>query len=167
VTGSTGSTDFPVTPGVFDTELGGSGPDGFITKIQRGGTALAYSSYLGGKDFDACADVEVDADGQVTVVGTTGSSDFPVTPGAFDESINGGTDAFASVVSRDASDLIASTFVGGSLDDLAGGLDVDAGGGVYVVGETLSSDFPTTPGSFDDTYNRQEDGFVAKLAPGP
>jgi hypothetical protein len=97
----------------------------------------------------------VDTSGDAYVTGSTGSSDFPTTEGAFDTTHNGGTDAFVAKLNPGGSgesDLTYSTFFGGSEGDTAGSIALDASGASYVTGGTTSSDLPTTPGALDRTY---------------
>jgi hypothetical protein len=100
VVGNTGSTDFSVTPGAFDTSHNG-GYDAFVTRLSPDGSALLYSTFLGGTDIDQANAVAIGADGAATVAGNTESADFPATTGAFDTSFNGGCcggDAFVARV---------------------------------------------------------------------
>ena len=99
------------------------------------------------------------------VTGRSHSSDFPITPGVFDMSYNSDGDVFVSKLNAAGSGLMYATFLGGSAQDEGTGIAVDGRGAAYVSGGTLSSDFPTTPGAFDTSYNRGFDGFVAKLDP--
>jgi hypothetical protein len=171
VTGYTESSDFPTTPGAFDTSQNGSG-DAFVVRLNAAGSALDYATFLGGSDDDRGEDIAVDGSGVAYVTGSTLSSDFPTTPGAFDRSYNGGGeyggDAFVAKLDAAGSDLVYATFLGGSDDDYGGGIAVDGSGAAYVTDSTLSSDFPTTPGAFDRSYNGGGeyggDAFVAKLA---
>ena len=87
VTGFTGSGDYPTTPSAFDTSFNGS-IDAFVTKLNASGSALAYSTLLGGTDRDEGVGIAV-REGRAYVTGQTFSADYPTTPGAFDTSING------------------------------------------------------------------------------
>jgi hypothetical protein len=174
VAGQTSSSDFPTTPGAFDTSHGGGTcydgswffpcPDAFVAKLNPSGTALAYATFLGGSDWDVGL-VAVDGAGNAYVAGMTLSPDFPTTPGAFDTNYNGEEDAFVAKLNPSGAGLAYATFLGGSDWD-AGMVAVDGAGNAYVAGMTLSPDFPTTPGAFDTNYNGEEDAFVAKLAVG-
>jgi len=177
VTGDTGSSDFPTTTGAFDTTLSGSS-DAFVTKLNPTGTApLVYSTYLGGSGgetgYDIGYGIAVDAMGNAYVTGDTRSSDFPTTAGAFDSTLGGCCDAFATKLNPTGSaPLVYSTYLGGSDFEDGLAIAVDALENAYVTGQTNSADFPTTMGAFDTAYNGEGDAFVAKiidvvLPPGP
>jgi hypothetical protein len=130
---------------------------------------LAYSTFLGGTDFEEGRSIAVDGMGSVYVTGLA-FSNFPTTPGAFDTSYNGGGDAFVSKLNAAGSALIYSTFLGGTVDDAGRGITVREGR-AYVTGNTSSGpngilEYPTTPGAFDTTHNGSEDAFVTKLPTG-
>ncbi len=165
VTGYTRSIDFPVTPGTVQSVYGGGQlyGDAFVTKLNAAGTAVVYSAYLGGSDEDVGTAIAVDSSGNATLAGYTRSSNFPATPGAFRPSFAGGTcgqspstfpcgDAFVAKLNAAGNGLVYSTYLGGSLDDWAVGLALDAFANAYVTGTTKSSDFPTTPGALATTY---------------
>ena len=164
-----GRPDFPTTPSAFDTTHNGYS-DAFVTKLNATGSGLLYSTYLGGGSYEVGYSIVLDVSGSAYVTGYTGSLDFPTTPGAFDISDNGGHDAFVTKLSPTGSGLLYSTYLGGGNSDGGASITVDAFGGTYVTGYTESSDFPTTPGAFDTTYNgglgaQAYDAFVAKLNP--
>ncbi len=168
VTGQTQSADFPTTAGAFDTTFNGGFSNVFVTKLDANGSALVYSTYLGGSTRDDASGIAVDATGAAYVVGTTSSNDFPTTTGAFDTSFRGGPagggDVFVTKLDASGSTLVYSTFLGGSDNDDASGIAVDATGAAYVVGTTSSNDFPTTPGAFDTSFNGVQDVFITKIA---
>jgi hypothetical protein len=161
VTGCTSSSDFPTTPGAFDTNY--SSHDAFVVKLNAAGTGLAYSTFLGGGDRDSGGAIAVDGAGSAYVTGHTHSPDFPTTAGAFDTSYNGNSDPFVVKVNAAGTGLAYATFLGGSSGDIGHGIAVDGAGSAYVTGGTSSSDFPTTAGAFDTNYNGG-DAFVTKLA---
>jgi hypothetical protein len=166
VTGDTSSTDFPTTTGAFDTSFNGGFGDAFVTKLDLAGSGLAYSTYLGGSNFDPSPDgidIAVDSAGAAYVTGSTDSPDFPTTAGAFDTSFtgaNGDRDAFVTKLNPAGSSLAYSTYLGGSLAESGFGIAVDSAGAAYVTGFTGSADFPTTTGAFDTST---PGAFVTKL----
>jgi hypothetical protein len=165
VTGDTASADYPTTPGAFDTTLDGSS-DTFVTKLNRSGSALIYSTFLGGTNGDEGKGIAVDGEGRAYVTGNTNSVDFPTTPGAFDTTYNGFEDAFVTKLNAAGSALAYSTFLGGATFDRGDGVTVDLRGRAYVTGSTTSVDYPTTRGAFDRTFNDGAfpgDAFVTKL----
>jgi len=162
VTGfTTGS--FPTTAGAYQTTFGG-GTDAFVTVLNALGSALLYSTYLGGSGFDVGNGIAVDATGNAYVTGyTTGS--FPTTAGAYQTTFGGGTDAFVTVLNALGSAPLYSTYLGGSGYDVGYGLAVDATGNAYVTGYTGGS-FPTTAGAYQTTFGGgATDAFVTKLSP--
>jgi Beta-propeller repeat len=125
---------------------------------------LAYSTYLGGSSIDTGVGIAVDSAAAAYVTGETASTDFPTTAGASDTSYNGGEDAFVTKLNPAGSSLAYSTYLGGSSDEFVRGIAVDSAGAAYVTGETASTDFPTTAGAFDTSFNGF-DAFVTKLNP--
>jgi hypothetical protein len=163
VTGEAISPDFPNTPGVYQTAYKGLG-DIFVTKFSPAGNSLVYSTYLGGTGQEHSSDtispgihqgIAVDASGNVYVVGDTASTDFP-TMSAFQPTCNAWSSgscytAFLSKLSADGSQLLYSTYLGGSGADDVIGVALDSSGYAYLAGETGSPDFPTTPNSMYPT----------------
>jgi hypothetical protein len=191
VTVLTNSANFPATSGAFQTTFGGGiYGDAFVSKLNQAGSALLYSTYLGGTGEDFGYGIAVDASGDAYVTGVT-SGDFPTTPGAFQTTFGGGfscgpdcvpfaQDAFITKLSADGATLLYSTYLGGSGEDDGFSIAVDALGDAYVTGVTSSIDypppshtlvclssnnFPITPGAFQTTYNGATCGqaFVSKL----
>ena len=166
VTGSTKSTDFPTTPGAFQTVYGGGNVDAFVLKLNPSGSGLVYSTFVGGSHLEGGQFIAVDGDGNAYVAGITGSKNFPTTPGAFQIANAGGPDAFVAKINPAGSGLVYSTYLGGSGNEgWAPGLAVDGDGNAYVTGSTDSTDFPTTPGAFQIANAGGRDAFVAKLNP--
>jgi hypothetical protein len=164
VTGWTSSSDFPTTPGAFDTGFNGGYGDAFVAKLNSGGSDLLYATFLGGDDGEGGADIAIDTAGSTYVLGTTTSSDFPTTPGAFGTTLNYPEDAFVVKLNPVGSDLSYATFIGGSHYDYGdGGIAVSSAGSAYVTGHTGSSDFPITAGAFDTNFNGDLDAFVTRL----
>jgi hypothetical protein len=167
VTGFTGSSDFPTTPGVFQTTLATGSTNGFVTKLNPTGSALVYSTYLGGNVFDNGERITVDSAGNAYVSGYASSSDFPTTPGAFQTTLaTGSTNGFVTKLNPTASALVYSTYLGGNAFDVAVGIAVDSSGDAYVTGVAFSSNFPTTAGAFQTSFGATagySNAFVTKL----
>lgn len=151
VVGWTWSFGFPTTEGAYDeTEAPRDGTedrtDGFVTKFDPTGSALVYSTFLGGTGFDYPSSIAVDADGSAYVAGFTQARDFPTTAGAYDRAYNGGwSDAFVTKLAPTGASLVYSTYLGGNKED-RGFLAIDSAGNAYVTGWTQSTTFPTTSG---------------------
>ena len=161
ITGNTGSADFPITAGAFQTTYGGGVLTAFVTKLNASGTGLVYSTYLGGTSRDSGAGIAVDSSGNAYVTGLTESADFPIA-NAFRSTYRGGIDAFVTELKASGTGLVYSTYLGGSSEDSAAGIAVDSSGNAYVTGYTASSDFPVTSGAFQTKYGNV---FVSKIAP--
>lgn len=165
VVGFTLSADFPVTPGALATSHCGK-DDAFVTRLSPTGASLLFSTFLGGKGIDTADALALDSQGAATIAGSTDSPDFPITPGAFATSQGGMTDAFIARLSPTGASLIYSTFIGGTDQDYANSLALDALGAATIAGHTLSADFPTTPGAYATGYNGGiYDAFVTRLSP--
>jgi len=170
VVGSTTSTNFPTTTGAYQRTCGktqqGTCSNGFAAKVNPKGTALVYSSYLGGSNGlgDAAYGVAVDSNNDVYIAGITGSPNFPTTSGAYDRTCgsdglcNGTYDGFVSELNGTATELLFSTFLGGSSYDYVGGIALDSSDAIYVSGNTTSSDFPTTSGAGQTTFGGMSAG---------
>lgn len=171
VAGMTQSVAFPTTPGAFDTTFNGGfqDQDGFVTRLNADGSALVYSTFLGGSRRDPIENMVIDASGNVFVTGLTESANFPTTAGAYDTTIGGGPDifdGFVTAVDATGSSLLFSSFVGGSDSDSGRGIAVDGDGRVSITGFTASSDLPTTPGAPSETLSGGgNDAFVARFDP--
>jgi hypothetical protein len=165
LTGFTTSNNFPITGGAFQTGYGGA-DDAFVTKINASGSALVYSTYIGGSSPDWGFDIIVDSSGNAYVTGQTSSTNFPTTTGAFQTTYGGGTkDAFVAKLNPTGSSLIYSTYLGGSNNDVWFEIDiaVDNVGNAYVTGGTISPDFPTTAGAYQTINKGNMDVYVTKL----
>ena len=163
VTGGGRSADFPVA-GAFQQESGGAS-DAFLAKINAAGSVLLYSSLLGGESDDYGMGVALDAESNAYVTGLTGSEDFPTVEAAqpdFGQPDGLGADAFVTKVNAAGSEIVYSTFLGGSDLDAGAAIAVDAEGNAYITGETSSADFPTM-NAIQPAPGGLLDGFVAKL----
>ncbi|MBZ5513496.1 MAG: choice-of-anchor D domain-containing protein [Acidobacteriia bacterium] len=164
VTGYTYSTNFPTTPGAFQETAGGSADvsDAFVTKLNPLGSALVYSSYLGGTSSDEAYGIALDSVRSAYIVGSTQSTNFPTT-NPMQGSNAGLEDAFVTKVRFDGGAKVYSTYLGGSGFDYGYGIAVDSGGNVYVTGSTDSpTDFPTT-NPFQDANGGTTNAFITKL----
>ena len=161
VTGGTSSPDFPTTTGAYSSLH--KDADAFVAKLNSNLSILLASTYLGGDNKDYGISVCLDSDNNIIVSGDTCSPDFPVASDAYDTEFNGGFgDIFIAKFNSDLSKLLASTFLGGTSDDLAHGSAIDPQGNVYVTGQTESLDFPTTPNAYSTSFHNG-DVFVSKL----
>ncbi|MGO9267451.1 MAG: SBBP repeat-containing protein [Candidatus Binataceae bacterium] len=177
VASETDTTDFPTTLGAYQANhASGDDSDATVFKLNPSGTALVYATYLGGTGEDSGEAITVDAAGEAIVVGYTCSLDFPVTAGAFQTTPNAnlaecnGENMFLTKFSASGSSLIGSTYLGGSVSDIAYAAALDPSGNVYVTGFSCSPDFPVTPGVIEPTFGGSVsdgtcDGVVAKLNP--
>jgi hypothetical protein len=177
VTGAALTSDFPTTPGAFQTAACPNvypfAGDGFVAKLSVDGGSLLYSTLLCGQGDDLPAGIAIDAAGNAYVAGTTASSDFPLVDPI--ELVRGGgvigLSGFVAKLSPDGARLLYSTYLGGSGSAVINDLALDAAGNVYVTGETSSVDFPTTPGVLQERPGKRHciagctDAFVAKIAP--
>lgn len=170
VTGVTKDTDFPVTQGaVQSTNKASTGQNqtGFISKVNPDGTALSYSTYLGGSKEDFPSGIAVDSSGDAYVAGTAESTDFPITEGAFQTKNNAKfTVGFVTKLNPPGTALVYSTYLGGTFADVANAIALDGSGDAYLTGFASSADFPITPGAFQTSINGiVEAVFVTKLNP--
>jgi hypothetical protein len=170
ITGYTCATDFPVTAGAIQsTYLGqcnSSGGNAFVTKMNSTFSAPVYSTYLGGTINDVGFSIGLDSSDNAYIVGRTESSNFPVTPGAFQPTLAGGYDCFYTIVAASGTQLLYSTYIGGTAVDVAFVLAVDKSGNSYVIGRTYSTNFPVTPGVFQSTLKGTTNAIVFKFSPG-
>ncbi|HEX9709691.1 MAG TPA: SBBP repeat-containing protein [Candidatus Thermoplasmatota archaeon] len=164
VYGTTESDNFPTTAGALQPSRPGA-RDLFLTRLNETGGALLYSTYLGGAGNETAGGLALDAGGRMTVGGSTVSSDFPTTAGAFDRT-RSGQDAFVLQVAADGSGLSFSTLLGGSGADSAVDLALAPGGDILLLGQTSSnSGFPTTADAkFPSYLGGAYDAFVARLS---
>ena len=163
VTGYTGSTNYPATSGAYDQSTDGTAYDAFVTKLNATGSALVYSTFLGGSSTDKGICIVLDGVGNAFISGETFSSDFPATSNAYDKTFNGNDDVFITKLNSSGSALTYSTYMGGKSYDVVHGLAVDLNGYACVTGETTSSDYPlylSYDNSTDGLYN---DVFISKL----
>lgn len=187
IVGYTTSQDLPSTGGTVQSTYGGeiathqSTGDAFVAKITPAG-ALAYCTYFGGNADDVALGVALDSTGNVYVTGYTNSQNFRTTPGVVQSTFVGqgrpsqyheGGDAFVVKLNAAGSNILYSTFLGGSLDDRGIAIAVDGSGNAYITGQTISTNFPTTSTALQPAYAggvstdvwAGGDVFVTKLNP--
>lgn len=139
IVGQTCSTDFPTLGPEQPTSSGNC--DVFVTKLNSTGTALIYSTYLGGSSGDQAKGIAIDSSGNAYITGITNSTNFPTTAGAFQRAFGGGdTDAFVAELNASGSSLAYSSYLGGNENEGMGGIAVDTAGNAYVTGSTASDD---------------------------
>lgn len=182
--GRTLSNNYPTTPGAFQTARAG-GSDIVVTKLNAAGTALLGSTYIGGTANDGLnmntnffqnslyfnygddsrGEVMLDASNNIYVASCTQSNNFPVTAGCFQNTFGGGLqDACVLKLNANLTGLIWATYLGGSANDAAYSIKVDATGVPYVAGGTESANFPTTSGVVQPAYGGAIDGFISRLS---
>ncbi len=190
--GNAFNTGYPTTPGAYQVNYGGGSCDMVISKFDSTGTFLDYSTYLGGSSTEVPHSLVADNAGQLFILGTTGSANFPVTANAFDTSFSGGTaytltsilqypngsDIVVLKLNHDGTQLLASTYVGGSgndglnhgspltynyADEVRGEVLLDNQGNVMVVSSSHSTNFPVTPGAVQPTSGGSQDAVVFKM----
>ena len=140
VTGQTTSANFPTVSPIQAANAGGT--DSFVSRYNAAGSALVYSTYLGGGGTDIGHGMAVDGSGNAYVAGDTSSANFPTTS-PLQAANAGGTDAFVTKLNAAGSAHVYSTYLGGALTDIGNGIAVDGSGNAYVTGHTTSTDFPT------------------------
>ncbi|TWT20209.1 hypothetical protein FQY83_10740 [Luteimonas marina] len=163
VSGSTASTDFPVVSAI-QAANGGGANDAFVVKFGPGLDVIHYSTYLGGSGAERGIDIHTDLQGAVYVSGMTTSADFPVTAGAFQTTMGGQQDLYVIKIDPTGSEVVYSTFFGGSANEVTGRLAVDAAGSAHIAGTTYSADMPVH-NAVQPALRGSLDALVAKLSP--
>ncbi|MBL8378493.1 MAG: SBBP repeat-containing protein, partial [Burkholderiales bacterium] len=164
LTGETASSAFPTATGAFDTSHNG-GTDVYVTKLNAAGTAVIYSTFIGGSGTDSAQDIAIDAAGNAYVTGYTTSTNLP-TSGAFQSARAGAQDAFFFKLNAGSTALLYSTYLGGSGGgDYGYAVALDAAGNAYVTGDTDSSSGIASSGAYDTTLGGTTDAFLVKFDP--
>lgn len=165
VIGTTNSVNFPTTSGIFQNTLAGAN-DAFVTKLNPTGTAIIYSTYIGGGNNDIADRIAIDNSGNAYIVGHTDSTNYP-TFNALQPSYGGAAlDDFLTKLNSSGTGLVFSTYIGGNGNDGDANLILDNTGNIYVSGNTTSTNLPTTPGVVQSAYGGgSEDIYIAKLNP--
>ncbi len=183
---------YPITTGAYQVNYAGNSTDIAISKFHHTGSYLVYSTYLGGAGTEVPHSLVVNNLGQLYILGSTGSANFPTTNGAFDQTFNGGTaytlttllnysngsDIVISKLSADGTQLLASTYVGGTAtdglntvaglkhnyaDEVRGEIIIDDAGNVLVVSSSQSANFPVSTGAFQTVKSGTQDAVVFKM----
>ncbi|MFY9558656.1 MAG: SBBP repeat-containing protein [Terriglobales bacterium] len=155
------SGSLPITSGAYQTTCAGGSDDNFVVKLNPTG-GLLYSTYLGGSGSDEPGGIAVDSSGNAYVTGRTDSPNFPMTTGAFQTGSGGSTDTFVSKLNSSGTQLLYSTYLGGSGGDYGQAIALNTSGEAYVAGQTASTDFPTT-NAVQPVSGGPSDGFLTKL----
>jgi hypothetical protein len=161
VCGFTSSTDFPTAAPLQSANAGQV--NAFVAKLNPAGSALVYSTYLGGSLDDQASAIAIDNLGDAYVTGTATSTNFPVTATRPQASFAGTNDAFATEINAAGNALVWSTYIGGSGVTHGNGIAVSSTGNAYVVGSTTSNDFPVTAGAYQTSLAGKENGFIAEI----
>jgi hypothetical protein len=156
--------DFPTTPGAFQPNYGGGADDAFLTKLNATGTALVYSTFLGGRDADGGRDIAIDSDGNAYITGFTSSIDFP-TANPYQSELQASISAFVTKLNAQGSTLMYSTYLGARDSAEAFGIAVDDSGSAYVVGNSGNGLPLVIPAQY--THRGIADVFIAKIGDGP
>ena len=162
--GMTKSWDFPCTTQAFDSSFNYGFCDGYVSSFNSSLTNLLSSTFFGGGNWDECMEILFDPVlNEVFVTGVTESSDFPVTPGAFNTTSNGDDDAFVSRFTPGLQELIASTYLGGEFYDFGLEMIHSSDSSIYIIGNTASDSFPVTPGAYNTSINGMYDAFISLM----
>ncbi|MCE7736056.1 MAG: hypothetical protein GPJ54_14335 [Candidatus Heimdallarchaeota archaeon] len=174
VAGMTTSLDFPVLSGFDKSNLRGGVRTAFVAKFSPDGDLL-FTSLLGGQSHDTASAIAINSENEIIVVGITRSSDFFTTLNAYGQIFNGKVfvpgqtvccgDAFLTIISGTGSEILYSSFIGGSGAEADIGLVLDKEDNIYISGITTSADFPITSGSYQIELAGGFDSFVSKFTP--
>lgn len=157
LTGDTQSDNINTINAIQQDFAGGSN-DFFASKFNATGYPY-FITYIGGNQTDRCWDARVDIDDNLVLIGRTNSADFPAFNG-MNDTLSGGFDACATKLSSDGQTIIASTFIGGSSEDIGEGIAIDNSGDIVVTGRTWSMDFPVTDGAYQEDKGGLSDVFI-------
>jgi hypothetical protein len=162
ISGTTASSDFPISMNAYRSKYHGN-YDAFVSKINPTGSILLYSLIISGSNYDYGRGIVLDKFFNAYVTGSTGSYNFPVTSGAYQSTIKGLGNAFVSKINPTGSNLLYSTFIGGSDYDYSYGIALDSINNVYIAGSTSSLDYPITTQVFQGNHKGNNDSFLTKI----
>ncbi len=163
ISGFTYSDDFPTAGMPYDSTHNGSG-DIFVAKFNNKLSILASATFIGGSNFEESHAIALDSAQNVFIAGYTGSSEYPSTPGVYDEVFNENHDAIITKLDNGLSAILASTFIGGGSDDNCYGLVIERAENIFITGISFSTDFPATANAYDDTHNGERDIFLSRFS---
>lgn len=161
--GLAGDNDFPTTTGAYQTSYGGGYHDIFVLKLNNEGNKLIFSTLVGGATDEQISDFCLDKNGDIYVLGYAGYY-FPTTPGSFQQNLAGDYDVCVFKLKSDGSQLLYSTFLGGTERDRSGGITIDNSSNIYISSWVMGN-IPTTPGAYDNTFHGGIDIAVSKFDP--
>ena len=162
ISGTTASSDFPISMNAYRSKYHGN-YDAFVSKINPTGSILLYSLVISGSNYDYGRGIVLDKSCNAYVTGSTGSYNFPVTSGAYQSTIKGLGNAFVSKINPTGSNLLYSTFIGGSDYDYSYSIALDSSNNVYIAGGTSSLDYPITTQVFQANHKGKNDSFLTKI----
>lgn len=162
--GSTDSADFPTLTNSIDSTFNGGKSDGYIFLFNTTNDVLYYSTFFGGSYEDTSQGITLDKQGNIYFTGSTYSSDLPTTLGSYDTTYNINKDIFVVKLTRNGSNMLWSTFLGGTNIDESLAIAIDNQNNVYLTGMTYSNNFPITNSIFSQEYSGQKDGFITVLS---
>jgi gliding motility-associated-like protein len=162
ITGRSGSIDYPITSGAYQTNNAGN-DDAFVTKLNSMGNGLIYSTYLGGGSNEIARSIILDSLNNAYISGQTFSTNYPITAGAYQTNNGGSNDIFVTKLNSNGTSLIYSTYLGGNQGEDCFAITLDTSNNAYITGATYSSDFDVTLGAYQTVFGGGTDVIVAKL----
>ncbi|MHA1995802.1 MAG: SBBP repeat-containing protein [Candidatus Hodarchaeales archaeon] len=167
IAGHTSSSNFPVTAGAYKTERSSMLRDVFLAKLSPDGSEILFATYLFGTTGDTFtgtqAQLALDSNDNPILVAASDDPNFQTTTDAINQSANGNFDIIVLKLASNGSTLLYGSYLGGSSDEYAFVLSVDEEDNIYILGDTLSSNFPTTPGAYERTFSGAADIFITKI----
>jgi len=162
--GDTRSPDFPVTSNAYDTSYNINYSDTFALKINSTGSALIYSTFIGGTNNDYASGSALLPDGRFAITGYTDSSNYPTTTTNADNSYGGNIDGFLTILNTNGTDLSYSSYLGGLWYDYNSRMVADENGYLTLIGNAAGTvGFPLSPGAMDSTHNGHMDGTIMRI----
>ncbi len=162
ISGYTQSYDFQTTPGCYQNETKGGWRDGFVTRMNKTGTGLIFSTLISGSEDDFGMDIEIDKDGNIIFLGYTNSTDFPVTSDAYSSSISSTYDGWVVKLLPNGTDLVYASFMGGNGFDSLNGAIQDPSGDLFLYGSSSSNDLYFPSGAYDNTMSGPGDCWIIR-----